>query len=71
MPDGAALQSSRIIPGDRVLDINGVNLDGIDLAQVNIKPELHLLKLVCWLVGQEFPVLSEAFDCNVDSWRSG
>ena len=37
MPDGAALQSSRIIPGDRVLDINGVNLDGTNLAQVNNK----------------------------------
>ena len=37
MPDGAALQSSRIIPGDRVLDINGVSLDGTNLAQVNNK----------------------------------
>ena len=27
MPDGPALQSSRIVPGDRVHDINGVSLD--------------------------------------------
>ncbi|XP_066921139.1 tyrosine-protein phosphatase non-receptor type 13-like [Clytia hemisphaerica] len=32
MPDGPALQSSRIVPGDRVHDINGVSLDSLTTA---------------------------------------
>jgi len=34
MPDGPALLTSRVTPGDRVLDINGVSLEGSNAVQV-------------------------------------